>query len=278
MNNLLKTVTLLFLATAPAAAAEDLRYLGTPGRVTDYRLTLCATGQQVSLGERRPVRVTAEYALREEVTAVEPDGSLRLRVTGKPIEVKDGTGAVGGPRAGWPTWRLHISPRGEVLEMTTEGGEAQASLAARAAASLAQPRPIILPAGPVEAGATWQSEAEGATQTGRLVSVTAGPSPVARLAVTGRMPLKLHESSAPLGLDVDLTGSESEEGTVEFSVAEGRVLSHKGNAVLQTKTQVTLATPQGNRTFPMELALRVTFELRSVKSSSGPARPAGAGT
>ena len=67
-------------------------------------MTLTATGYQVSLGVRQPVRVEAEYAVREEVTAAEPDGSLWLRVSGKPVKVKDASGIFGGARGEWPTF------------------------------------------------------------------------------------------------------------------------------------------------------------------------------
>ena len=65
---------------------------------------------------------------------------------------------------------------------------------------------------------------------------------------------------------MEMTGQESESGVAEFSPEQGLVVRHKGNAVLQTKTRVEMQTAGESRTFPMELELRVEFDMKLVHS------------
>ncbi len=110
-------LALVTSALAPATRAGSLlRYGGHRGQVAVYRLSLSATGQQVSLGERRPVAVEAEFELREEITATGPAGAITARIVPVVISTRDSASAFGnGERSIFPTIEVTIDERGQVL-------------------------------------------------------------------------------------------------------------------------------------------------------------------
>lgn len=258
---------ILLLMAAPPAAAEALTYHGLAGRVAEYRMTVTGTGEQVSLEVRRPVRVEAEYLVREEVVSVQPDGSLWLLVSSKAVKVTDQTGAFGATGGEFPAQRVHVSRRGEVLEAAPVKGESEPGMRARAAAVLTRPQPVILPEGPAAVGATWEWEKQGGKQTNRLEGMTGGR---VRIATSSRTPLGLQEASAALGLTAVMSGEETEAGTAEFSSELGLMVRHKGNGRVRTKTQVSMEAPDGRRTFTMALELRTAFEEQLVRVDGKP--------
>lgn len=258
---------LFSLALAPSpAAAEMLTYRGAVGRVAEYRVTVQATGQQTSLGESRPVRVEAEYAVREEVLSCDAEGNLQLQVTGRVVKVKDTTRAFSNQRLDLPPVLLLVSPRGELLGAEALSGET--GMRERAAAELLpQFLPVLLPTGPVEPGQTWEGESQGVKQTNRLLEVKAGR---ARIASQVRAPLSFADTSGALGLSTTVTGRQTQTSTLELDLISGLALQHKGNLVLQAGTEVAMETPEGRRRFPLELELRVAFESRLVRLEGRP--------
>jgi len=264
-------IVALAVSAAPALTAETLAYRAEVGRVTEYRVTTKTTGQQVSLGERRPINVEAEYQVREEVLSTDPDGNARVRVTGRTVSVKDATRAFGGPRLDLPPVELRVSPRGEILgagAITPEGAAGMRKNAT--AALLAQSLPVIMPSGPVEAGMKWDWVKGDATQTNHLVETTGENPRVAHIASVARSPVVFRERSEALGMTARLTGLETQVSTLDLALDTGVTLRHKGNLVMETKTEVQMESAEGPRTFQIELRLRVEFDSRLVKLDGKP--------
>ncbi len=259
----------------PGAAEETgtaLTYTRPLGQKARYRLTLEARGEQISLGERLPVRWQAEFELSEEVIALEQDGSLWLRVIGRSLTTKDSNGvfASGLPR-GWPPMDLHVSKLGETIEVALSS-PSDPEIGARERAFLtlaAQPPTIILPDQKVQPVDKWQWESQGAHQTNRLLSLT-GPedSLVATIESSGDAPLNLEESSPALGLTTRMTGSITSRAKAELLVGQGLLRWHKGELRLRTKSETTLDTQQGSEAFEMEADLSVAFDLRLLDVST----------
>ena len=270
MRNRLTMLAALLLAATPALAAGTLTYRGTVGQVAEYRVTTRAVGEQISLGQRRPINVETEYEVREEVLACGADGSLHLQVTGRAVQVKDATHAFNGQRLDLPPLQVHVSARGEILSAgaATPGGAGMQANAA--AALLAQSLPMILPPGPVEPGGLWQWERSGASQENRLVEIAGEGPRIARITGTARAPIAFQERSEALGLTSDLTGTEAQTSTLDLSLDSGVTLRHKGILSLQTKTEVKMESSEGSRSFAIELRLRVDFDSRLVKLDGKP--------
>jgi len=264
-------VVAMLLPARPGLAAEELVYRGELGRVAEYRVTTKATGRQISLGERRPIEVEAEYEVREEVVACDPDGSFRIQVTGRAVTVNDRSRAFGGQRFEPPPVQIHVSPRGEILGAGAIPEDGLTSLRANAAAALlGQCLPVIMPSGPLEPGDRWEWEEGDAKQSNRLVEVTGGTSRVARVSGTAHAPIVLQERSEALGLTTEMTGMGRQTSTLDLLLDSGLVLRHKGNLALQTKTKVRMESPEGPRTFLIEMHLRVEFDSRLIRLGGKP--------
>ena len=251
-------VTLLVLLSAgmyapselPAAAGRGsvLRYHRPLGQVAQYHLSLDVQGGEVSLGERLPVRWKAEAEVSEEVIARAGDGSFWLRVTSRPIETTGGNGAfANGAAAQWPGIRLHLSPRGEVLEAAEPETRGPAPARERAfAALMTDASPVILPEGPVVPGDHWQGQSNASHQTNRLVSLQGGgDKQIARIASVATSPLTLDETVDQLGLQTHLSGEARQSSELWLLVASGLVRRQTGRTHIVTKSQTTLSLPEG---------------------------------
>ena len=71
--------TSLLPPTRLVPSGIDLQYRRPLGQVVQYHLLLRVEGSQVSLGERRPVRVRAEVEFAEEVIAHERGGTIVVK-------------------------------------------------------------------------------------------------------------------------------------------------------------------------------------------------------
>ncbi len=246
----------------------ELRYRRPLGQVAEYRLFLRVEGEQISLDERRPVRLSAELALTEEVIAQAQDGVLWLRVGARPVEVKDAGGTFGARgREHWPEVNVRVTPRGEVLAISPATGERRPDIGARSLISLmAQTAPVVLPPGPVAPGEEWEWESGGGRQRGRLLAMSGeGAAQTARIVSESRSPLALAEGSDALGLATHLTGEVAQQSEVELLVARGLVARHKGEMEVHANSQVTLALPGGPRVFDVQTDLEVEFDLQLVR-------------
>jgi hypothetical protein len=281
MAALLAVLTAFMVAASPVgrrpAAEVELRYERPLGQVATYRLGLSVTGEQVSLGERLPVRWRAEVEYREEVIARGPGEVLWLRARGRPVVVEDGTGGWRGPLAEpWPELEVRLTETGEVRETSLAVGEESANVRRRALVSLmAQPRPVVLPAAPVAVGEEWEWQDGGARQTNRLVGLEGeGEARVARVVSEGISPLKMEERSEALGVTARLTGETRRRSELALLLGQGVPLRHQGEISLKTRSEVSLALPDGEETFVMESDLRVEFDLRlvSIEGKPAPAR------
>lgn len=250
---------------SPTAAAVTLRYQAPVGRVAEYRLTLKARGNQVSLGERRPVRVDAEFELREEVVATGPADSFWLRLQARPMKVRDPSGTfAAGERSRFPETELQVSPQGQVLASQAVSGNGPFD---RAFSSLMMGAGlVVLPTGPVTVGEAWRWEERGVSQESRLVSlIEQRAGPVARIATRARSPVRLQEGSQRLGVTTDLSGEQTEVSELELLAGSGVVRRHKGEVRLVTNGDIWLQLPGGRRRFPVSSEMRVTFDLRLVR-------------
>jgi len=276
MLALLTAVLALALSTAaPAPCAPsgvELRYQRPLGQVAEYRLSLVARGQQVDLGERIPVRIRAEIALREEVIGVERTGAVWLRVEARPVSVSDPTGTFGtGGLGRWPRLEFRIAPTGEVLGCSLAAGEADGGPATSALASLAAGLPaMVLPDHPVSVDDTWEWAAGGASQTSRLISFISDGEPVARIATEARCPITIDEHSEALGLTVTGSGEESETAETQFLVGRGLVGRQRGTARITTESEVVLSLPEETERLPLKSDLTVEFDLRLVRVDGEP--------
>ncbi len=271
---------------APAVRAPiggvELRYHRPLGQVAHYLLSLDVQGAQVSLGETLPVRWKADIELSEEVIAKGADGSLWLRMKARPVGLSNANGAfAGGMTREWPEVRLHLSSRGELLEIARDEAKGEPGARERALTALmAEVTPVILPAAPVQPGEEWQVAANGARQTNRLLSIKATDGQeIARIACVSTSPLSFDETIQELGLETHLTGEARQTSDLELLVSSGLTRRHRGRAHIVTKSQTSLSSlpasggTEGSQTFSMESDLTVSFDLR-LKSTDG--QPVGA--
>ena len=279
MIPLIAGLTGLAATLSPCAALSntevDLRYRRPLGQVVEYRLSLQVRGEQVSLGERLPVRWRAELAFREEVIGHGPEGVLWLRVRGRPLEVEDRAGTLAGALGGrWPEVQVQMTSRGEILDVSLATGEAEPGLRERAFVALtAQPAPIVLPDGPVPTGDTWEWERDAARQTNRLIALEEeGDWKVARIASRGSGPLGIQEGSEALGLTTRLEGEMTQDSQLELLLPQTVALRHQGEMRVQTESEVALALPAGERTFRMHSDVTIEFALRLVSIDGQPVR------
>ena len=277
MSSVVAALAVLAAALSPAGAAApsgiELEYRRPLGQVVEYRLFINANGEQTALEERRPVRLSAELALTEEVIAQGKDGALWLRVGARAVEVKDPSGTFGtGRRGDWPEVRVRMTRRGEVLDVSLATGEHRPGMAERSFVSLmAQPAPVILPPGRVAVGDEWEWQSGEARQRSRLVEVSGeGAKRVARIASESQSPLELAEASDALGLMTRMSGDVTQRSEVELLLAQGLVARHKGHMDIRTKSEVTLDLPEGQRTFEMQSMLKIDFDLRLARIDGQP--------
>lgn len=252
-------------AAGSASGAAPLRYRGEPGRIAVYRLTLSASGEQVSLGERRPVRLEAEVELREEVLAVSAEGVMQVRATGRALSLRDRTGTFGQSDGGrWPAVEVSLTPRGEVVA-SAPAGQVEPGPAARAfAALLAMPAAVVLPEGPVAVGQSWTWNTEGCHQDNRLIASEDGGR-LARVVSTVRAPVSLREQSPVLGVSTALTGTLTQTSRLDLDVSQGLVARHRGQMRLETAGEVTLGLPKETVRNPITSRLTVRFDLRLLR-------------
>lgn len=253
---------------SPLEAGEvTLRYRGEVGRVAEYRLSLKVTGEQVSLGERRPVRLEAELELREEIVASGPE-EMVVRAEARPLKVKEPNGRFGAASQGsWPEVMVRITGQGEMLESSLSESRAHAGPFERAFASLlARPLLVVLPGQAVSPGARWQWEGKGARQTNRLLSVSGSNSgPVARIASSARAPVEVEEESAGLGVTTRVSGEETQVCQLDLLVEAGLAVRQKGEMSVRTAGEITLELPDGVRRFPVNSEMKASFDLRLVR-------------
>ncbi len=265
---LLLTVALLAEA---AHARISLRYRGRVGQVATYRLLMKATGEQTSLGERRPVSIEAEFELRQQVVATGPLDSFRSELTARPISIKDPTGTfASNGRSRSLSVQLTTTPRGEVLS-TSPLSSNHVGPYERAFADLLSLPDMLLPADPISIGSAWESNSPQGGQRSRLISTRQSPfGLVARIETTATAPLRLQEESQGLGLNTTVSGSEQRRETIEMLVDKGLVLSSNGESSLLTHGEITLDLAEGRRRFPISSQMRVVFELRLTRLDGKP--------
>jgi hypothetical protein len=263
-------------ATAPVRGAL-LRYDRPLGQLARYHISLDVHGVEVSLGERLPVKWQAEVEVAEEVIARGADGSVWLRVTSRLTDVTDSNGVfANGATVEWPETRLHLSPRGEVLETAQPDTKGDARARERAFAALVtQVSPIILPQGPAQPGDQWQVETGSGRQTNRLLSLQgSGDRQVARIASVATSPLAIDESVDELGLRTHLAGEARQTSELDLLLSSGLVRRHTGRTHIVTRSQTTLSLPDGPQVFNMESNLTIAFEIRLLTVDG---RPVGSG-
>ena len=250
---------------APAPGRVELRYRRPLGQLAKFRLSLQVEGEQVSLGERRPVNMRAEMELSEEVIAQEREGVLWLRVRARLVEVRDPTGTFSGLGDRWPETRVRMTSRGELLEVSPASGEPGTDPLARAFVSLlAQPGPVVLPpSGGARAGEEWEWEDCGSRQRNSLVGVEGeGDQRIAHLSSDSSAPLELEEGSEALGLKVHLKGEYSCTSHLDLLLAQGVVARQQGEMRVHARSEVTLALPEAPEKISTETDLRILFDLR----------------
>jgi hypothetical protein len=266
---------LLLMAWAGRSMADGkvvLRYRGAPGQVAVYRLSLKAAGEQVSLGERRPINVEAEFELREQVVATGPAESFSLELTATPVKTKDPTGTFGkneGSRA--PKVQVTLTPRGEAAASPLAGnhiGPYQRAFAAL----MAEPS-VVLPEEAVAVGEVWQSRTAGTYRRSRLVAVRRSMlGLVARIDSTITGPVRLQEGSEGLGLNTSLSGNQTQRSTLQLLTDRGVVLRDKGVTTSHTSGEIALELRGGVRRFPVRSQMRIVFDLRLVTLDGMPVK------
>ena len=137
---------------------------------------------------------------------------------------------------------------------------------------------VIMPSGPVAAGASWESDEMGGHQENRLLSAGETGDGVAHIASSGRVPLSLREESPALGVTVELAGGQSQQSELDLLIERGLVLRHRGEMSLATKEEVALALPEGGPRFLLEGDLRISFDLRLLAVDGAPVAPESGGS
>jgi hypothetical protein len=264
-------LTTVALFAEAAHASISLRYRGRVGQVATYRLLMKATGEQISLGERRPVSIEAEFELRQQVVATGPLDSFSSELTARPIRIKDPTGTfASNGRSRSLAVQLTITPRGEVLSTAPLSDNHVGPYERAFAAFLSLPG-VLLPAGSVSVGGAWESHAPQGGQRSRLTAIRRTPfGLVARIDATATAPVRLQEESQGLGLSTTVSGFETRRESLELLVDDGIVLSNKGESSLLAHGEITLDLPEGRRRFPISSQMRVVFELRLTRLDGKP--------
>jgi hypothetical protein len=261
----------LSLLANAADASISLHYRGRVGQVTVYRLRLRAAGEQISLGERRPVHIDAEFELRQQVVATAPADSFSTDITVSPVSIKDPTGTFdANGRTRSLAVRVAITPQGEVLS-TVPLSDNHAGPYQRAFADLLSHPDVLLPADPISVGDVWERRSPQGGQRSRLVATRQSPfGLVAHIETTATAPIRLREESQGLGLNTTVSGSEKRRESVELLVDKGVVLSSKGESSVLTRGEIILDLPDGRRRFPTSSQMRVVFELRLTRLDGKP--------
>jgi hypothetical protein len=265
-------------AGVPTPAATRLAYHPPVGQVASYVAVFEVSGEQVSLDERRPVKVHAEVELREEVIAQEADGSSWLRVSGKLLKVRDASGTFGvGQHGDWPEVEVRVSPRGEVLEArpgSAEGWPKASSGSPRDrpgplqrafADMLREPAAVVLPEGPVAVGEAWRWEANGAWQSNRLLGISARRYQIADILSFGREPISLEERSEALGVTTKVSGEQRQTCHVGLMLPQGLMATAKGEMQIRTRGETALKLAQREERFAVRSDLRVAFNVRLTR-------------
>ena len=270
----------LLSATACRADEVRLEYRGRLGEVREYGLALDVRGERKSYGESRPVRIRAQFHLREEVIGVEREGVFWMRVSGQVVDVRDPTGTLASGRYNrWPEMKVRVDPRGRLLAASLAADRPAPGPPQRGFASLMSRIPaVIMPSGPVAVGTSWESDEMGGHQENRLLSLGGAGGRIAHIAGSGQVPLSLREESRGLGVAVDLTGVQNRESELDFLVERGLVLRHRGEMSLATKEEVALELPEGGQRFLLESDLRISFDLRLLKVDGAPVSLESGGT
>jgi len=257
--------TALPLPLAPPGVV--LRYRARLGQTATYAMSLEVGGEQVSLGERRPINIRAELEVSEEVIAQERDGSFWLRLRGRVLRVRDPSGTFGrGQHGAWPEVKVHMSRRGEVLETQAADTKGHVGPFGRAFCStLTQVGGVILPRGPIQVGESWEWEKEGASQTNRLTGISGEAQPTAHVSSRGRRRITLEETSEALGLTTGLSGEESQRSELDLLVSLGVVARNRVEIRLQVEGETILALDRGPQSFPTRADLRIVSDARLVR-------------
>lgn len=260
----LAAVTILL--SSPARAELLLRYRGRSGQVAVYRLTLKATGEQVSLGEPRPINVEAELELREEVTATGPGDVMTVRITPRVIRSGDPAGTFGNGEDGrFPEVEVTTNSRGETLSARPLTDEHVGPYQRAFALLMAAPS-VVLPEDPVSLGDTWTWQSGGDWQKSRFAGAAKrGPGMVARIETTATAPVTVREESPGLGLSTTVSGSQTQRSVLELMTDTGVVLGNKGVVRISTKGHVVLDLEQGQKVFPIASGISVSYQLRLVR-------------
>jgi len=269
-------VALAVITSTPASVAHGgllLRYGGHRGQVAVYRLSIRATGQQVSLGERRPISIEAKFELREEITATESAGTITVRIVPTVISARDSTGAFGnGERSRFPTVEITMDDRGEILA-TRPLSEEHVGPYQRAFASLMAAPGAVMPTGPAVVGDSWTSESNGSRQTSRLTAVRRGSyGIVARVESVIKAPIRVQEESVALGLKTTVSGNETQTSVLDLLADTGVVLRNKGVARSVTKGQAVLQLSEGPKVFSITSDIGFNFDLRLIRLDGKPIR------
>jgi len=275
LSRTLVAVTAVTLFCASVGHAQLLlRYRGRRGQVAVYRLTLTAKGEQISLGERRPINVEAEFELREEVTATSAADTMTVKIAPRVIRTRDSAGAFGnGERSRFPEVEVTMNALGEVLEARPLSDEHIGPYQRAFASILASPG-IILPTGPVVAGDRWTWEQGGARQASRFVGMSQSPwGLVARVETTASSPMRVEEGSEGLGLNTIVSGFETQTSELELLTNSGVVFRNKGAVHTIAKGEISLELAQGPKTFPVASDIILSYHLKLIRLSGGLIRP-----
>jgi len=258
---------LLVLPAGQASAAILLRYHGQVGQVARYRLSIEATGRQISLGERRPIHVKAELELRQEVINTGPVGTLTMRVNPRILALKDPTGVlVGGERSHLPEIHLQMTPLGEVVAAQASSDEHIGPFQRTFASFISAAGLVVLPEQAIRVGESWQWEKGGMRQNSKLISIESGKMGlVARIATTATSAIGLAAFSENLGLETSLSGLAAGKHELVLLIDKGIAYCDKGVTFAATRGEISLALPSGVRKFPVASETRVQFDLRLIE-------------
>jgi hypothetical protein len=143
--------------TASSATGVGLAYDPPLGQVAEYRLSMTVNGTQTSLDERVTVRWRGEGTTREEVIARARNGEVWLRARSTLESARDATGVLSGAfPLKLPAVQYRLSPRGEIIDVSSATGERVPDARGRALLALvSQMTPPVLPERPVCVGDSW---------------------------------------------------------------------------------------------------------------------------
>jgi len=255
----------LTLAVRPSHAVL-LRYKFQPGETLKYVLKMSATGQLTTSMQPapQPISVSGSAVLIMKVLGINPDGSYNLRITLQPKDLR--INVVGAQQGQQPvmrpmTFRVVMTPLGEVRKIQLEGAQGKAPVAAppgmgggldpsQFVTEIAGS--IVFPKGDVQVGQVWTGRVKLSSPLLQQPLVLATKSKLVKMEPYMGRPCAVIDTVAEIPMNFSLpafgitsSGRHTSVTRSYFDYEAGRVLCSKGQFKVAISSQAQFQQPGG---------------------------------